>query len=217
MFLKWVTCSVAEASREAFGSAQQGWSAIVGQPGLVGQVGGWDTATGDAHILGLWTDRGSYGLFMRDRHDVVANQSGQAQTYRGVHVSVGDAVFTIDGDAPRLPDALTGGVLLRVADCRVDAARRAHFVGEQRDVWAPGMAAAGGMLGGVFTQLAACRYLVTTLWSDAAAHQRYASEDVPRLRDLAAADDDLTSLVEHVLLLEPRWKVIAAQFQRGGP
>jgi Domain of unknown function (DUF4937 len=211
MFLKWITCSVVEGSRDAFSLAQQGWSAIAGQPGLVGQVGGWDTTTGDAHVLGVWTDRGSYELFMRDRHDVVASQSGQARTYRAVRTAIGEAIFTIDGDASSLPDAVARGVLLRVAECRVVAARRANFVGVQRQVWAPGMAAAGGMLGGVFTQLAEERYLVTTWWSDPAAHQRYASEDVPGLRELAGAEDDLTSLVGHVLLLEPRWRVLAAE------
>lgn len=211
MFLKWVTCSVDEASHGAFGFAQEGWSAIAEQPGLVGQVGGWDTATGDALILGVWANRSSYELFMRDRHDAVANRLGQSRTYLAVHAAIGDAIFTIDGDAASLPHALAAGVLLRVADCQVGTAHRAHFIDVQRGVWAPGMAAAGGMLGGVFTQLAEDRYLVTTWWSDAAAHQRYAAEDVPGLRKQAAADGDLTSLVGHVLPLDSRWKVLGVK------
>ncbi|MFB0632138.1 DUF4937 domain-containing protein [Streptomyces sp. AB3(2024)] len=35
------------------------------------QVGGWDPATGRAHVLGLWSDAGSYRRFMEERHDRV--------------------------------------------------------------------------------------------------------------------------------------------------
>lgn len=215
MLLKWVTCSVSEETREAFGSAQRGWSAIAGQPGLLGQVGGWDTTTDDAHVLGLWADNQSYEAFMQRRHDVVAEQTGQASTYQAIETATGSPIFTIPGDSSTLAEAIAGGVVLRIADCEVTDGRRDHFVQVQREVWAPGMAAAGGMLGGVFTQLGPDRYLVTTWWSDVAAHERYVSENVIRLREQAGADDDITSLSGHVLVLEPRWKVLGRR--RGRP
>lgn len=211
MLLKWVTCSVSEESRAAFGSAQRGWSAVAGQPGLLGQMGGWDTTTGDAHVLGVWAEDDYYRAFMRQRHDVVAEQTGQARTYQAIETATGAAIFTILGDSLTLAEAIAGGVVLRVADCRVTDGRRDHFVEAQREVWAPGMAAAGGMLGGVFAQVCPRRYLVTTLWSDVAAHQRYAREDVIRLREQAGADHDITALKGHVLVLEPQWKVLAVQ------
>lgn len=56
MLAKWITCDVPERMRDRFAAAQQRWSVIGDQPGLVGQVGGWDSRTGRAHVLGLWAD-----------------------------------------------------------------------------------------------------------------------------------------------------------------
>ena len=66
------------------------------------------------------------------------------------------------------------------------------------------------MLGGAFTDLGHHRYLVTILWSDPAAHQRYASQDVPRLRARAALDNDndVHTMTGHRLVLEPAWSVL---------
>jgi len=57
MLAKWVTCIVPPDSRDAFSAAQRQWSVISDQPGLIGQLGGWDTTAGHAHILGLWPDQ----------------------------------------------------------------------------------------------------------------------------------------------------------------
>ena len=57
MLAKWVTCIVPPDSRDAFSAAQRQWSVISDQPGLIGQLGGWDTTAGHAHILGLCPDQ----------------------------------------------------------------------------------------------------------------------------------------------------------------
>ncbi|MGA5817560.1 DUF4937 domain-containing protein [Kitasatospora sp. NPDC094028] len=60
MWGKWIGCEVPDAARGRFAAAQRAWSAIGDQPGLVGQVGGWDPAGGRAHVLGLWADAAAH-------------------------------------------------------------------------------------------------------------------------------------------------------------
>ncbi|WP_380285917.1 DUF4937 domain-containing protein [Kitasatospora purpeofusca] len=213
MWGKWIGCEVPESGRERFSAAQRGWAAIGDQPGLVGQVGGWDR--GCARVLGLWADEEAYGRFMRERHDAVIGASGQGGTYAAIATATGAVVLEMAGDAAELPRALEAATLLRVADCRLRPGRAAHFLDVQRRVWAPGMAAAGGMLGGVVTRLDPHRYLVTTLWSGPAAHRRYAAERLPALREHAATGDDLRALTGHLLPLEPAWAVLPVRRRRG--
>ncbi|MFF7452967.1 DUF4937 domain-containing protein [Kitasatospora sp. NPDC008115] len=207
MWGKWISCEVpSEDGRTRFSDAQQAWSAIGDQPGLVGQVGGWDG--GCARLLGLWDDEETYGRFLRERHDAVLGASGQGGTYDAIETAAGAVVLEMPGDAGGLPRALETATLLRVADCRLRPGRAAHFLDVQRRVWAPGMAAAGGMLGGVVTRLEAERCLVTTLWSGPAAHRRYAEEQLPALRERAATEEDLCGLTGRSLALEPAWTVL---------
>lgn len=203
MFCKWITCTVDPGTRPAFATAQERWSVIAAEHGLIGQVGGWAFDTNRAHLLGVWDCAESYARFMRNRHDCVAEQAGHAGTYRDLAACAGPVVFSIDGDAGSLGVAIEQGTLLRVADCVVRAGRGEHFVQVQRSVWAPGMAAAGGMLAGLFTQLGPDRYR-----SSPTAHTRYARDDINALRQRASADDDIDALTGTVFKLEPRWRVI---------
>lgn len=197
---KWITCDVPARARDRFATAQQRWSVIVDQPGLIGQVGGWDSRTGRAHVLGLWTDADSHQTFLRDRHDSVAD----AGAYTGIAVTYGEVVLTMPGATAMVAEAMSGG-LLRVADCHLAAGAEEHFVDVQREVWAPAMATAG-VFGGVLVRTAARHYLVATFWPDVETHRQYA-EEVPRLRARAAADTDIASMSGHVLELEPAWRV----------
>ncbi|WP_435871964.1 DUF4937 domain-containing protein [Kitasatospora griseola] len=207
MWGKWIGCEVPVAARGRFSVAQEAWSTISDQPGLVGQLGGWDPATGRAQLLGLWTDESAYRRFMRERHDTVAAGNQQRAGCTAIDIATGGTVLAMAGDVADLPHALERATLLRVADCRTLPGREEHFLEVQREVWAPGMAAAGGMLAGVVVQLEAHRYLVTTLWSGAAAHQRYASRHLPALRSRAALDGDVQSMTGHVLPLEAAWRI----------
>jgi len=208
MLCKWVTCTVDLETRPTFSAAQERWSVIASEPGLIGQVGGWASDNDGAHVLGVWTCAESYTRFMRHRHDCVVEHAGHAGTYRDLAAAAGPVVFSIDGDAGSLDVAIEQGTLLRVADCVVRPGLGQHFVQVQRSVWAPGMAAAGGMLAGLFTQLGPDRYLVTTWWSSPSAHTRYVRDDVKALRQRAAADDDIDALTGTVFKLEPQWRVL---------
>ena len=205
--VKWITCSVDAGNRDRFSAAQQRWSVIAAEPGLVAQVGAWDQARSEACILGCWTDKSAYQAFMSGRHDDVAERSGQRGTYQGMEIATGESLLTIPGHADTLADAVSRGVLLRVADCRVHPGRHEHFTAVQRDIWIPGMAAADGMLGGLFSQLGEDRYLVTTWWSSVQAHHRYSTADVSGLRRRAAADEDIAELRGHALILQPEWRI----------
>jgi hypothetical protein len=197
---KWITCDVPVGTRDRFAAAQRKWSVVAGQPGLIGQVGGWNSRTGRAHVLALWTDADSHQAFLHGRHDSVAD----AGAYSEVMVSHGEVVLTMPGTAPTVAEAMNGG-LLRVADCHLAPGAAEHFLAVQREVWAPAMASAG-VLGGIFARLAEHRYLVATFWPDVETHRRYA-EEVPRLRARATADDDIAAMSGHVLELEPSWRV----------
>ncbi|MFF7365786.1 hypothetical protein [Streptomyces sp. NPDC008125] len=70
------------------------------------------------------------------------------------------------------------------------------------------MAATGGMLAGVVTRLETNRYLVTTLWSGSAIHQRYTTRHLPALRSRATPENDIQSMTGHVLPLEASWRIL---------
>lgn len=213
-FIKWITCSVGGSDRGRFDTAQRCWSQIAGQPGLIVQAGGWDRAGHAACVLACWTGAESYRDFMKRRHDQVAADSGQAGTYQAIEVATGESELTMPGAARTLAAAAAGGAFLRVADCQVRPGRREHFASAQRQTWIPGMAAADGMLGGLFSRISEQRYLVTTWWSSAGAHDRYAEEDVPGLRRAAGAGDDLASLRGYGVELEPGWLVLPGRTLR---
>ncbi|MFG3050512.1 DUF4937 domain-containing protein [Kitasatospora sp. NPDC048239] len=208
MWGKWISCGVPTAARGVFSAGQSAWSVIGDQPGLVGQVGGWDPATGRAHVLGMWADARMYRRFMDERHDAVVAGIRQDAGYRSIEIAAGGTVLEMAGDAADLPQALKSATLLRVADCRLLPGREDHFLEVQREVWAPGMAAAGGMLAGVVTQLARSRCLVTSLWTGPAAHRHYADHHLPGLRSRAALGGDLQAMAGHVLPLEEAWRVL---------
>ncbi|MEU9026749.1 DUF4937 domain-containing protein [Streptomyces sp. NPDC048383] len=209
MWGKWIGCRVPVASRERFGSGQRAWAAIGDAEGLVGQVGGWDGERGHARIMGLWSGSESYGRFMRERHDEVFALTGQEGSFTAVETAAGENVLDLAGETADLPGALAGAELLRVADCRVLPGRAEHFLAVQRRVWGPGMAAAGGMRAGVVIRLAPDRYLVTTLWSSRAAHDRYRTEHFPALHARAGLPEDLRSTTGHLIPLERDWSVVA--------
>ncbi|MFE9744597.1 DUF4937 domain-containing protein [Saccharothrix saharensis] len=202
MLAKWITCDVPPRARDAFDAAQARWADIADQPGLIGQVGGWDPRTGRAHVLALWADADSHRRFLRDRHDSVADASGSER----IEVALGETVLVLPGTAATVADAIEGTVL-HVADCRLVEGAQEHFV--QRHVRAPAMTDAG-VLGGVVAHLAPDRVLVATFWPDARTHRRYARQ-VPGPRARAAADTDITTMTGHVLEPEPAWRVRAVR------
>ncbi len=208
-FVKWIRCEVDTRQRDAFSAAQRAWSAIASSAGLEAQLGGWD-ASGDACILALWRDRAAYERFFAGVHDTITDGNAQRATYVRSSVTLAQELVKMRGDAPTLTDAAAAARVLRVADCRVAPERRAEFVAAQKSIWEPGMAAVDGHEGGLFSGVEGAddRFLVTTLWADAAAHDRYRRDVLPTLTERARPADQLHSLSGHVVQLEPQWTVL---------
>ncbi|MGW2251021.1 DUF4937 domain-containing protein [Kitasatospora sp. NPDC001660] len=207
MWVKWINCRVPNRGPGHFAAAQRGWTAIADQPGLVGQIGGWNPAGGRAYVLGLWADEDACARFMEERHDTVA-EPASAGTWRVAEVATSPAVLGVPGEAADLRDGLTRGTLLRVADCHLHPGRAEHFLDAQRRVWNPAMASAGGMLAGTVARLEDDRYLVTTLWTGWSAHRRYARRDVAALRARADVTADVRALTGLTMHLQPEWQVL---------
>ncbi len=149
MLLKWICCDVMTQKRAAFSAAQEHWRRIAGLDGLIGQVGGWSIRRPNAaYILGIWTSDEPYEYFMRHEHNRVLLKSGQEGTYDASRVSLVDVMFEIPGTHPELWSAITGGRILRTADCSLRLGRRDHFIEEQLGLWNPAMAKTAGMLAG---------------------------------------------------------------------
>lgn len=208
MWGKWIDCRVRPGARAAFAAGQRRWSAIADQPGLLGQLGGWDRTGDRALLYALWADQDAYDRFMRDRHDEVATKAAQQGSWDSIRVTAGPVVQSFPGAAPSLPDVLRHATLLRAADCHLHPGRADHFLTVQREVWAPGMAAAGGLLAGTVTRLAPDRYLVTTLWTSPEAHAAYTADTLPTLRARANVPADVSTLTGHALPLDPTWQVL---------
>jgi hypothetical protein len=202
MLVKWMTCRVPTAYREWFCAAQQRWWPLAGEAGFVCQIGGFDRrAPQTACILALWDGSAAYERFMTSAHDRLQRETGQAGSYESLHVDVGDLVLEMPGAAAGPAASLTGSRLLRVADCTVRPDREEHFRGVQQQVWAPAMARADGMLGGVFARLASGRYLVATGWRDQSSHDAYQHEQVSDLSTRADNSHDLTHLQGYAIEL----------------
>ncbi len=211
MLLKWIVCDVEPSNRVAFGEAQQAWGAIGSADGLLGQTGGWDRKSGRACVVGAWASTTSYEAFMGGLHDEVIAGSRQEKTYVSSRVTIFDGVMEMAGhDGAGAPFERAGFV--RVADCHVHPERVAHFIQVQREVWAPGMAACAGMLGGWFGRAERGeRFLVVTLWENEACHEAYASGPFATLRGKAGAAEDLRSITGYQVVVEQGWKVSPLQ------
>ncbi|MFJ4184069.1 DUF4937 domain-containing protein [Kitasatospora sp. NPDC089509] len=220
MWAKWIDCQVRPDARAAFAAGQRRWSAMADQPGLIGQLGGWSRTGDRALLLALWTDETAYRRFMRERHDEIATGAAQQGSWEAIRIASGPVALTMPGsapsvpevplvpEAPSLPEALRRAALLRVADCELHPGRTEHFLTVQHELWAPGMAAAGGLLTGAVTRLSPTRHLVTTLWTTPEAHAAYVADALPALLARADVPADVAALTGHAVPLEPGWLVL---------
>jgi Domain of unknown function (DUF4937 len=201
MLIKWITCGGAD--RTAFDAGQRAWSELRGQPGFLGQGGGWSRREpGLAQVFGCWADRPSYETFMAGTHDRIA--TAQAGSYQSIEVRLFERCLDI-GERFRADFARAS--LARLAYCRVPAARQDHFVAAQADVWNPAMSSSPGMRGGAFARRGETEFLVLSLWQSAPDHDRYLAERFPGLRAKSAAADDLDSITGDLVDLQPHWTV----------
>lgn len=209
MLLKWIVCEVSPESRQAFSQAQQQWQRIRYAEGLIAQIGGFDAAADNtACIAALWRDEACYQQFMATLHDAVSDDSDQAAHYQSSQTTRYRVVSRMPGQQPDLANALTQGKLLRVAECDVKTGHHPAFVRAQLDVWTPGMATQDGMLGGLFArQPDSGRFIVLTSWRDEEAHQHYADNQLPKLRQQAPPNVVLDGLLGRRIQLDPAWAI----------
>lgn len=125
MLIKLIQCTVPRDRREQFSTGQKAWAALADCPGFLAQFGGWSLAYPKrAVIVGLWADRAAYDAFMRDVHDQIFANNGQAGAYDSIEVSLWTVV-----DRGAAPPALSReqverGLLLRWREQRDRPASR---------------------------------------------------------------------------------------------
>ena len=212
MLIKLIQCRVSEDQREPFGRGQAQWCVLSGCSGFCGQFGGWVIEDeGLAVIIGLWSDDDAYDAFMRDVHDRVFDDNGQRGTYESIDVSLWDSVLPIPGSASSISAGIGSAGAVRLARCRVRPDRVDHFIEMQRTIWNPGMAAAGGMLTGLFSESSEREheFLVCTLWQDLDAQRRYRHGTFAELRRLAEVDRDCVHVEGWIVSVADTWRVVA--------
>lgn len=213
MIVKLIICEVNGEQRERFSHSQEAWGELAGVDGFLGQTGGWELANrGRAVVIAFWRDPEVYSRFMSDVHDTIFKAHGQEGSYESISVSLWDQKRSIPGSAGQATDAIEPGRVIQIARCRVKPARQNHFIQVQQEVWSPGMAAAGGMLGGVFTASREDedRFLVCTLWQSEDNHRNYQEKVLPGLERRAQADRDADSVAGLTVTVEPAWRVPAS-------
>lgn len=212
MWLKWIVCEVEEPQRAAFSAAQEQWSSMLGQSGLVGQFGGWDrNQPNTAGVLGLWENQKSLEAFMAPAglHDQIYAANHQGRTMRSCKVSLFQELFPMQGAFPSQRAAARKAIWLRVASCRVADSEYLLFLEAQRQIWLPGMRAAKGMLGGSFAGDGADGFLVTSLWESEEDHTNYCTDVLPDLRaEVMQMGAFPESLVGFSIPLELRWNIL---------
>ncbi|MCP3803437.1 YdbC family protein [Allokutzneria sp. A3M-2-11 16] len=203
MIIKWVRCRAVDAG--AFDRGQRAWSELAGLPGFLGQFGGWSRGEPDiAHVFAFWDNQADHERFMAGEHDRVA--ADQAGAYDAIQVGLWESQLVIGAG---LPADVAPGSVVRLAHCHVKPGRQEHFVRAQATVWNPGMEAASGMRGGMFSRRGEAEFLVLSLWNSQADHERYRTDRFPGLRDRSEAMSDLRDITGDLIRLDPAWTVEA--------
>ncbi|MYL30403.1 DUF4937 domain-containing protein [Halobacillus halophilus] len=215
MLIKLIKCKVSPEKREAFSRAQALWSRLRDIPGFLGQAGGWSKKHPcRAFILTFWKDRHVYDSFMKNDHDEMFQQSGQAQTYEKMDVQLYETLYNIKGAVPA--DILEEGAFLRLAFTRVKKESVPRFHEAQENVWNPGMASSLGMTGGFFAghTESECCYLILSSWADESFHRRYQSDVFPKLLTNAKPGNLVSNLTGDGCVIEENWRVMPAVMRR---
>ncbi len=219
MFVKWIVCRVMPEQRQAFSSSQEKWAALTGTDGFIAQLGGWNSSDPfEACIMGIWSDAEHYRHFMENVHDTIYEKSGQKETYHSIDISFYRKVMDIPGEARDFQSSIMGAKWLRMANPLIYRERVRHFEEVQKKVWNPGMAAAGGMLGGVFARAEeveqycekqmVIRYLTASLWENDEAHMNYVRNHFPLLNLKAEVGRDIQHIEGKLVRLVETWSVL---------
>lgn len=213
MLLKWIVCKVPEHLRSEFIAAQKAWSQLAALPGFKAQTAGWNIkSSADACILSMWNDLESYQQFMNSEHDKILRYNQQDRTRDAIATDVMNTLMELPGAAPSLEAAITDAEVIRVADCIVREGREAQFREAERDVWAPGMQQADGMLGGVFCRSTEPlpRYLVVSFWKSVEQHESYVQSKYNSLSVKSEVADNVEELSSYLIKVDRNWTVLPA-------
>ena len=175
-------CEVDDGKQEAFSQSQSAWSQLSTCNGFVGQAGGWEASSITAIILGFWESQFHVSEFMRTTHDEIYLSNKQQSTYRHCSVNYFELVSTISD----LQINFSGAGVLRIAYCSrvLDIDR---FNRDQQLIWNPQLSTQLGCLGGHVWRHVKHHdcYLAVTHWESPEAHEIYANNVLPKLREIA--------------------------------
>lgn len=205
MLIKSINCKVDEEKKERFSTAQEQWGELKKLEGFHGQIGGWNES--EAYIVGCWENMKMYQSFMNETHDTIFHSSNQKGTYTSCETELYQSLFDITDTS--FVEALAHSSFLRVAICDVEQCNEKQFLHMQETIWNPGMARTEGMMGGVVGRsLSSNRYIVLSLWKDAAAHRLYVKEIFPQLQYNANPSEQVLRIEGKQITLVSAWSVL---------
>jgi heme-degrading monooxygenase HmoA len=203
MLVKIIVVEVVDAA--AYDRAQRAWSVLGGTPGFIGQTGGW-THNQRAVLVAFWESDAAHDAFMKGGHDALERE--YLGSHRAIDVILAHERIPLRGNASLLA-AARDATYLRIMDCRVEAGRVDRFVTVQREILTPAMESAPGLLGGAFAAVTddPQRFVVVSLWSDQAAHDRYQSERFPAAYTAAGVTTETMRIAGQYAQVVPEWCV----------
>ena len=210
MIIKRIICKVKESEKETFYEHQKQWKQLSKVNGFLGQFGGWNNKQQlTACIYSFWESEIEYQEFMEKVHDQIFVNSGQANTYESIDVSLFEEKLSIPGLEENIVTIIRNSNYIRIALSQVKEHKFKHFVEIQDKVWNPGMGKSKGMLGGTFAtnQKQHNTFLVLTGWESEDCHQNYMKENFPELLQKAKPKDDVLELTGEQFKVEEAWRV----------
>lgn len=205
MLIKSIICKVSDEKKALFSAAQEQWSELNALNGFYGQIGGWDES--EACIVSLWGNMKMYQSFMNESHDMIINDNNQESTYTSCETELYQSLFDM-AETPFV-EALAHSSFLRIAICDVKQESEKQFLHMQETVWNPGVTSAEGMMGGIVGKsLSSNRYIVLSLWKDAAAHSQYVKEIFPQLLHTANPSQQVLHTEGKQTTLVSSWSIL---------
>lgn len=211
MIIKRIICKVKESEKETFYEHQKQWKPLSKVKGFLGQIGGWNNKQPlTACIYSFWKSEKEYQEFMEKVHDQIFVNSGQANTYKSINVSLFEEKLSIPGFEDNIIAVIRKSNYIRIALSQVKEHKLKRFVEIQDKVWNPGMGKSKGMLGGTFAtnQKQHNTFLVLTGWRSESDHQNYMKENFPELLKKAKPKDDVLELTGEQFKVEEAWRVL---------
>jgi hypothetical protein len=209
VIVKWMVCKVLPHERDKFSLAQVEWIALKEVNGFIGQIGGWDLIENNcACILALWEDLDTYNHFMKKAHDEIFLKFKQNKYYESISVTLYECFFNIQGINRHFYDSLHTGKFMSVTDVTIHDSFKENFIKVQKDMWNSGNGTDSGLYSGVLSDTLENKFLISILWKDQLSHQKYIENNIQIFRDKPNPENALKSIINRLIILEPKWNVI---------